>query len=445
MKFKFINKISFKVSIIYFLLAVINISYFTSIIFENQVDLITENSKLNAEKLVFTIVSSLKKFSNNFKHGKIFKAGNEKEIVVQIDMILNPIIDKYIIYKDTGKIIKQNASIELPETYIQDGMKAIADKDFTGKDYYIRINEKQYKMFFYLPMDDYRLRNSILFIQYDLKAFGDKRDSLYNQVIWIIVITVVFHIIFAVLLFSVIVQPIHQLHIGSQKISSGNLSSRVLINRKDEIGALAKSFNEMANSIQEKMETLNNQMKVITEANRKIEQLAITDELTGLYNRRYLFARMDEEIKRIQRREYDIGFIMIDIDNFKKLNDSYGHQIGDIVLREISNTIKTTCRNMDTIARYGGEEFAVLSPESNLDVIKKLAERIRASVEKKQISTDAGTLSISVSIGAVSFNKSFTESTINIIDKVIQIADVALYKAKKNGKNKVEIGNLGNV
>ena len=161
----------------------------------------------------------------------------------------------------------------------------------------------------------------------------------------------------------------------------------------------------------------------------EFEQLSITDELTQLNNRRYLEARLDEEIKRSYRTGMPLAFLMIDVDDFKHYNDSFGHTEGDKVLRTLAKVIKETLRASDVAARYGGEEFCVLLPQTTLREAAAIAERIRRRVEQTHFPNRKVTISIGVSACKLNCERV----------QVISSADKALYEAKRKGKNKVEV------
>ncbi len=150
--FKFFNSIVFKVSLLYIALAVINIVFFTSIIFENQVDLITDNAKLQAEKFVTAVIASLKKTALDAGTGPV---KNEAAAADKIDLIIRPLVREYIIFSETGDIlVRSKSDLAPPETYVRDGIKSVANQDFTGSRYYLKIDEKAYKMYFYVPLQE---------------------------------------------------------------------------------------------------------------------------------------------------------------------------------------------------------------------------------------------------------------------------------------------------
>ena len=177
--------------------------------------------------------------------------------------------------------------------------------------------------------------------------------------------------------------------------------------------------------------------KKLTGAYQIIEQMAITDELTQIYNRRYFHATLDQELNRSERYDHPLSLMMLDIDHFKRVNDVYGHQVGDEVLKGLSAIIKSTTREMDVVARYGGEEIVVILPETNCNGGVLNAEKIRDNIEKHVFEIlDGKILQVTVSVG-VSCVDQIDDSEKDKAKKLIQIADEALYMAKESGRNQV--------
>ena len=169
------------------------------------------------------------------------------------------------------------------------------------------------------------------------------------------------------------------------------------------------------------------------ELHRRTEELTIIDELTGTFNYRYFVQKLEEEKKRALRYDLPLSLIMVDIDWFKKINDSYGHEIGNIVLKELSNVIKRCIRDVDIFARYGGEEFVVILPQTPQVEASRIGERIREQVEHTIMETEAsGKLKITVSVGVTSFPENGKSH-----EEIVSVADQALYRAKGSGKNLV--------
>ncbi|MCX6057821.1 MAG: diguanylate cyclase [Chloroflexi bacterium] len=161
-----------------------------------------------------------------------------------------------------------------------------------------------------------------------------------------------------------------------------------------------------------------------------LEKIAKTDFLTNLYNRRYFMQRGTEECKRTSRSYQPLTLLMLDIDHFKKVNDTYGHEIGDLALQHVTAIMKSGLREIDILGRMGGEEFAALLPNTSLDHAVLLAERIRLSVGNTPFDTSAQALTLTVSIGVEMFTNEMSG-----IDELLRNADAALYRAKNSGRN----------
>lgn len=164
----------------------------------------------------------------------------------------------------------------------------------------------------------------------------------------------------------------------------------------------------------------------------KFQELSILDSLTKVYNRRHFMFRYGEEFDRTVKFKLNLGFLMIDIDYFKKINDNYGHLVGDAVLREVARIIRENLREIDFLARFGGEEFSVILPETDKASAIMAAERISSRVSQERIKVFDETLSVNISVGVATFPQNTLYP-----DVLIEVADKALYKAKLSGRNRV--------
>ncbi len=167
----------------------------------------------------------------------------------------------------------------------------------------------------------------------------------------------------------------------------------------------------------------------IGELQRQLESAARTDELTGLPNRRVLFEVLAQEIERARRRDAKLTVVFVDIDQFKRINDRYGHQVGDEVLREAASAIKAGLRTYDIVGRYGGEEFVMVLPDTGAWEGHAVAERIRESVAA---SVFAGAVRVTISLGVADLAKGMD------VDRLLKAADTAVYRAKRAGRNRSE-------
>lgn len=167
---------------------------------------------------------------------------------------------------------------------------------------------------------------------------------------------------------------------------------------------------------------------------KKMQDLTVIDELTGLYNYRFFGSKLTDEIRRSDRYHQKISLLMIDIDHFKRINDSQGHQTGNIILQEIASVIKQSVRDVDIVARYGGEEFMVILPQTDLSDAKSIAGRIRAQMEDSYFSNAQGQryMKVTVSIGVAIYPNGVFSA-----EQLLEKVDRAMYLAKKQGRNRV--------
>lgn len=200
-----------------------------------------------------------------------------------------------------------------------------------------------------------------------------------------------------------------------------------------ELLARVKMHLELKYSRQKLKKLLEEQVELV----QQLERLANTDALTGIWNRRYLLTIAAQEINRSQRYNFSFSVLLIDIDYFKKINDTYGHNVGDEVIIFMTQIVIDNLRKPDCFGRFGGEEFVVLLPETDTDEALIVAERIRSSIQNQSITVEDKKVSITISIGVSSYY--LGDKT---IDAIIQRSDQALYQAKNQGRNRVIVDHL---
>jgi diguanylate cyclase (GGDEF)-like protein len=173
----------------------------------------------------------------------------------------------------------------------------------------------------------------------------------------------------------------------------------------------------------------------LARANRQLVQLATTDELTGLASRRALYVDLEREWARAQRYGATLAVLMIDVDHFKRVNDNFGHQIGDRVLRLVGDVVRVTIRASDFGARFGGEEFMVLAPETSAHAARVVAERLRQTIHRASATAGDGVPPVTMSVGIAASDDAEATSP----DQLVRLADEALYEAKRRGRDRVFI------
>jgi diguanylate cyclase (GGDEF)-like protein len=245
-----------------------------------------------------------------------------------------------------------------------------------------------------------------------------------------------------------IVRPIKALSEGARRIADGETDVVVpLPSSQDEIEVLIRVFNEMSERLRENQSELERSRMEIERANGQLvsqndelqrvnevlEQLSITDGLTKLHNHRFFQDHLLREMKRVRRTGESLALILIDIDDFKALNDRHGHAAGDTVLREVAVVMNSLLREMDVLARYGGEEFALVAGQTDLEGARALSEKIRLAVCEARFQLDGvdEPAMVTVSVGAAVFRGDEKE--------LFRDADRSLYTAKSQGKDCVMV------
>jgi two-component system, cell cycle response regulator len=219
----------------------------------------------------------------------------------------------------------------------------------------------------------------------------------------------------------VILGPLKVLEGAVSRFSEGELSHRIALATQDEFAQLAQAFNQMAARLEQSQSDL--------------QTLATVDGLTGVYNRREFNRWLHIEMEKAQREQQPLSLMMFDIDYFKKLNDSYGHQSGDIALKCVSALLMQNVRPGDIVARYGGEEFAVILPQATIAEAVVIAERIRREVASQAIEVvDGQVIQVTASLGLATY----CPSEIQTEEELLGQADSALYRAKESGRNQVQ-------
>jgi diguanylate cyclase (GGDEF)-like protein len=196
--------------------------------------------------------------------------------------------------------------------------------------------------------------------------------------------------------------------------------------------ALNLSYESLTNELKTALEQQEKMAKRLEELNAELEKQAMTDKLTGLPNRRAFDENLEKEVSRAGRIREPCSLLLMDIDHFKRFNDTHGHQVGDSVLESVGKTIAKQVRTCDLPARYGGEEFAVIMPHTPQEGAQIAAERIRKAVESTKVLADGKTLLVTISIGVATITD-FTERRAGVA--VLRRADDALYDAKAGGRN----------
>ena len=256
-----------------------------------------------------------------------------------------------------------------------------------------------------------------------------EKNEIFKPIVMQIVLTVLLTVVIAILLgwflsisFSRrFVEPLLELKKRVNNIIAGSGDATSYNYPNNEIGTIAKDIEKLTEN------GLYNKNVELQSINKKLQVLSTTDQLTRLYNRHKLHEELEKEWRRAIRYSSPFSIVLFDIDWFKKVNDKYGHQTGDVVLKELAQLTLRQLRSSDTVGRWGGEEFLILCPEVKIDEAYELAEKLRAGIKQHQFVTD---LSITISAGVHELSAG------EDIAEMIKRADEKLYKAKDLGRNR---------
>ncbi len=277
-----------------------------------------------------------------------------------------------------------------------------------------------------------------------------KRKIMISSFIIFVMAFVFFYIISLFIFDKFFLKRLFIINKRIKEIARGDYKSKIRIEGKDEFWQIAKSINKMAADIDRVMTQLKNQTKILekkvkertkelkfkndslTKLSKKLDYMARTDYLTGLTNRRGMLRKIKEEKTRYKRSKKPFSLILLDIDDFKKINDKYGHDQGDLVLKKLAETLKNRVREQDTVCRWGGEEFLIFLPETTIEGAKILANKLRKKVEELEIKLlNKKSIHITITLGISVFDDPDKD-----IENILKEIDLALYKGKKEGKNR---------
>ncbi|MFQ5990155.1 MAG: diguanylate cyclase [Candidatus Methylomirabilales bacterium] len=256
--------------------------------------------------------------------------------------------------------------------------------------------------------------------------------KLRNLTLWIVGGLLLGIGLMAYLLGLSIVRPLDRLTTGAAEVAAGDLEVDIPVSSRGEVGYMTQVFNNMVSRLRYGRDELAAINATLSEKNKELEELSITDGLTGLYNRKHLMETLSSEAARVHRHKGLFSILMIDIDHFKNYNDSFGHLAGDAVLTKMGLIFKESIRSVDFAARYGGEEFLIMLPQTGPDGAEEVADRIRARVASETSGDGNEQPSITISIGVAAFPEHGDTP-----EYLIASADAALYQAKRRGRNRV--------
>lgn len=327
-----------------------------------------------------------------------------------------------------------------PERYRQILSDPFTQKALKAGDFLSEWDEEERLLRLAMPIGVRELRYGTLRAEMSLERLDNRLYMLRLEGVLLISGGLVVAVLgLAISLARIVVRPVAHLSEVTRRLAQGDLSARVTPGRSnDELSKLGEVFNSMAASLQKHTEELEQLVEARTqelkEANARLEKLAITDELTGLYNHRFFQETLRFESMRTDRKGGPLSLLMIDVDYFKKFNDTNGHPAGDKLLRSLAQLYQSQLRSIDIVARYGGEEFAIVLLDTNKSEAAQVAEKLRAAVAAQSFpggeTQPGGKISVSIGVATLPLDAQSAP-------ELVVIADQALYRAKHSGRNKV--------
>ena len=258
-------------------------------------------------------------------------------------------------------------------------------------------------------------------INFDDVVQTDTPRVFRNMVIFTVVVAAVM-VLGLIIFLGYVLRPLRQLHLGLRALARGDLDYEVPVYTRDEVGQVVQAFNATTARLKSAFE--------------QIEALATRDHLTGLPNRRVFDERLSAEAARSRRYGHPFGLIVMDLDKFKAINDTYGHPVGDEVLKYVAKMIEVSIRETDVPARIGGEEFAIILPETSFEDVNAVAEKLRFAVAERGVRAENidDLIRVTLSGGAACSSGHLVTP-----EAMLNAADAALYQSKSEGRNRITI------
>lgn len=403
-----------------FLLVTIGVIYFTSSYIREQAikELAEDDARKTSELIFQSLYSAMRKGWDKEEIGEIIDRLNRAQPDVRIRVLRGePVIEQY------GEIEGEKA--------IREGDPVLRKALFQGRESLVRWNEDHLRYVYPVEVKEECLGchdaasvgdiNGVVDVIYPITKIKVSLDFIMNMVVvYLTVVMVLMVIALQSSLRSLLVRPISRVtgvtqnlisHLDlSQRVSSGTFIT--------EIRSLVGYFNKLLSTMQS--------------YSRRLEELGTKDPLTGLYNRRKFEEFIQHEVERSYRYNEPFSLLMLDLDNFKHVNDTFGHPIGDLVLKQFAKLLRGQLRRTDVCARFGGDEFGILLAETPGAQAAEVAEKLRATVADTPFDLPVGEIRTTVSIGRITFPETVPQK-----DKLSGAMDVAMYKAKRSGKNRV--------
>lgn len=430
---KYRKSLAWHVGLLYFFMNLASIAFFSYVIGSHQAELAVEVTRYQAIELMSRLLGEL-------------ATSDSAHAVAVVQHTTMGTGHRYAFVRDFHVVEAASPGFaELPAGFKNNVLKAEMARDFSGRRFHLQVKPGAQEIHFYVPMKEFGRDNTVLFLKMDMRDIGSRIKSMAKLVLLAVVVLSFVHLVFALLVLRWVVKPIRVLWTATEKVAQGDEAHRVGFRRDDEIGGLAAGFNRMLDVIREDKKALQQRMELLQEANARIEKMAITDALTGIFNRRYFMDRLQSEMARAAGQGEALSLLLLDVDFFKKINDSRGHVVGDLVLSKLGLTLRELLPESGVAARYGGEEFVVLLPRSDIQVAFAVAEAYRCAVVGLDFSEEGyADLKFSISVGVAEYSGlEAGPGRTPAPEEFLRAADEALYVSKETGRNRTTLHAAG--
>lgn len=413
----FKRKLSFKIGFFYLVTSIVTFSLLSFLIFTNEMQMLTQNAQYESNQLIY-------KVHRHF----------HPETPVDLEEQLNTLpqfIGDAILLDANGKPVYQLGAKQYPESELMTGViKSKLFQSVENRPFYSTLNTPSSEIFYFLPLQD----EQVLFIPIYLNQINSQLTSMVLMIGIALLLTVLIQIILAAMVNNQVIRPIVILKNLTQKVSNGHYVQFEGRDRSDEIGEIAVSFNKMSQTLKANHASLAAKYK-------QAKRQANTDPLTGAYNRRAMEDKLAHDIQFHLQNQTPLTLVILDIDFFKKVNDTYGHDAGDQCLIQFVKMIESEIKADDFLARFGGEEFALIFHDLDAQGSQKVVERIRQHIQSECIITPTVEFNVTASFGIVELSQFPDTPLESIPNTLFKAADQALYHAKENGRNQSVIFN----
>lgn len=412
------RKLSLQVGVFYLITSVVTFSLLAFLIFTNEMQMLTQNAQQESNQLISKVYQAVE--------------GPESQLNQENFKKLERYIGRASLLNEQGDTITSIGQFNYSQHNLTSGViKAKLFKTVEGRSFYSTLQIKSSEIFYFIPLKE----GNFLFVPIYLDQINSQIKSAFIMILIALSMTLLIQFILAAMLNGLVIRPIKILKRLTEKVAQGNYVLYEKITRIDEIGEIAHSFNKMTLTLKENQEHLTAKYKTA-------KKQANTDPLTGAFNRRAMEDRLSSDIQRHRASQSPLCICIIDIDFFKKVNDTYGHDAGDQCLVQFVNMIESEIKGHDFLARFGGEEFALILHDTTAIESQKIIERIRLKIQKGSIKTKEQEFKITASFGIAELASIHNVAEENIQTEMFKCADSALYQAKEAGRNQSVIFNV---